>query len=596
MMWLDVALALAGARRIKGALMWRRKPAPCRWALHVSVLGVGVLAGLVLPTSRASASLPYCSAPILSGFLIENVTIVSATDVPAHAQQPEYCLVQGTVATNGEGAGPGSAEFVVKLPDHWANRFVFFGCGGNCGSVKPVSANQTDVAAALGLGYAVVNTDTGHEQDPTTPDPTWNLLEPGVPNEPAIIDFFYRAVHQVTVATKVLAETYYRDRIEHAYFDGCSTGGRQAVMEGDRYPEDFDGLIAGDPIIDPGDELGAVIKQAKAFLPRAAYIPFSLLPAIDAAVNASCDATDGLIQNPAKCAFNPRSLVPGTLTAAQAEALEFYLKELFDTRGNPVAPGMPVGNYATAGFEGEAEISTPAVDPDGAEPWGGIGKGPSAWTRGDSSIRYFIEREPIYDVNNDWPQRGNSISVAAVTLVRQRTSADAADDPRKLRRFLREDRKMILYHGFSDDMASPFRSIWFYKALARQEHGYARLQRHARLFMVPGMGHCVGGSGPNSFATLTALDDWVTQGVAPDGIVAANSGSHRTMPLCKFPEEASYLGGPVDVASSWTCEPGDRRLLETGADGELSGADDAYPGGRDDQRAGERNGNDQDRP
>jgi hypothetical protein len=88
----------------------------------------------------------------------------------------------------------------------------------------------------------------------------------------------------------------------------------------------------------------------------------------------------------------------------------------------------------------------------------------------------------------------------------------------------------------------------------------------------------------------------VVQGVAPDGIVASNSGSHRTMPLCKFPEEASYLGGPVDVASSWTCEPGDRRLLETGADGELSGADDAYPGGHDDQRAGERNGNDQDRP
>ena len=239
--------------------MWRRKPAPGGWALRISVLGVGVLAGLVLSTSQASAGLPYCSASILSEFAIASVTIVSATDVPAHAQQPEYCLVQGTVATNGEGAGPGSAEFVIKLPDHWTNRFLFFGCGGNCGSVTSVSANATDVAAALGLGYTVVNTDAGHEQDPATPDPTWNLLRPGVPNEPAIIDFFYRAVHQVTVATKVLAETYYRDKIEHAYFDGCSTGGRQAVMEGGRYPEDFDGLIAGDPIIDPGDELGAVI-------------------------------------------------------------------------------------------------------------------------------------------------------------------------------------------------------------------------------------------------------------------------------------------------------------------------------------------------
>jgi Tannase and feruloyl esterase len=567
-------------------------------ALQVSVLGMGIFAGSVWSAPGAFASLQNCYAPTMAAFRVASMSITSATDVPANARQPEYCLVLGTVATNGEGAGPGSAEFIMKLPDYWTNHFVFFGCGGNCGSVKTVSANGNDVAAALGLGYAVVNTDAGHEQDPSTPDPTWNLLAPGVPNEPAIIDFFYRAVHQVTVATKPLAQDYYSGKIEHAYFDGCSTGGRQSVMEGDRYPEDFDGLIAGDPIIDPGEELAAVIRQAKAFLPATAYIPFSLLPAVDAAVNANCDAADGvadgLIQNPTKCSFDPRSLVPGTLTAAQASGLELYLDDVLDTNGEPVAPGMPVGDYATSGFEGQAEISAPAVDPHGAEPWGDIGKGPSAWTRGDSSIRYFILREPTYDVNNEWPQRGRSIFPGAIALVRERTRADAADDPRKLHEFLREGRKMILYHGFSDDMASPFRSVAFYKALARHEHGYARLQEHARLFMVPGMGHCGGGGGPNSFDTLTTLDNWITRGVAPDAIVASNRGSGRTMPLCKFPEEARYVGGPVGVASSWICDPGDRRLLETGFDGKLAGANHAYGADRDDLRPSERDDHDAD--
>jgi feruloyl esterase len=572
--------------------MWSRQGSPRGRSLRFAMISVGVLAGSMWSAHPASASLPDCSIPAVAGFRVASVSITSAADIPAKGPQPEYCLIQGKVATHGEGAGPGSAEFLMKLPARWTNRFVFFGCGGNCGSVETVSANANDVAAALGLGYAVVNTDAGHEQDPATTDPTWNLLAPGVPNTPAIIDFFYRAVHQFTVATKRLAENYYADKIEHAYFDGCSTGGRQSVMEGDRYPEDFDGLIAGDPIIAAGDELAAIIKQAKAFLPPTAYIPFPSLSTVDAAAEANCDAADGvadgLIQNPAKCSLDPRSLVPATLTAAQANGLALYLKEVFDTDGRPVAPGMTIGDYATSGFEHDDEIGTPAVDPHGAEPWGGIGKGPSSWIRGDSSIRYFIAREPTYDVNSDWPEHGNVISAAAIALVRQRTRADAADDPRKLHEFLRQGRKMILYHGFSDAMASPYRTTWFYKTLASDAHGYDRLQTQVRLFMVPGMGHCLGGGGPNSFDTLTALDNWVTRDIAPEAIVASNSGSGRTMPLCKFPEAARYVGGPVDVARSWTCEPGDKRLLEIGSDGKQAGADDSYDAGHDDLRPGDR--------
>jgi feruloyl esterase len=550
-----------------------------RAALFGAVLLI-FMAGL---DASAVAAAPRCSVAALSGFGVAHVAVASAIGVAAGKFSPPYCAVEGTVATQGEGAGPGSAEFVLKLPAAWNRRLVFFGCGGNCGSVKSVSANPDDVAAALGLGYAAVNTDAGHEQDPSTPDPTWILLKPGAPNEPAIADFFYRAVHQVATAAKRLAEDYYSGRIDHAYFDGCSTGGRQSLIEGERYPDDFDGLIAGDPIIDLDDQRAATIKQAKAFLPPTAYIPFRLIPAIDAAVNASCDAADGvadgLIQNPALCAFDPHALAPATLTRAQADALAVYLKAVVDDRGRPVAPGMTVGDYAASGFERQAELSAPVADPAAAEPWGGVGAGPSAWTLGDAGIRYFILRDPTFDVNNDWPEHGDVVAAGAVALLRRRSWAGDADDPRRLSEFLRQDRKIILYHGFSDDMASPYRTIWFYKALARGAHGFSRLQSHARLFMVPGMGHCGGGSGPHSFATLTALDAWVTNGVAPDAIRATATGGGRTMPLCKFPEEARRLGGPVDAARSWTCRADDRRLLEIGPDGALAGADADYQPG-----------------
>lgn len=544
-------------------------------AVRRCAAGIGMVIGPTAVTP-AAAGLPNCSVSALSAFHVADVAIKSATEIPARAPDPEYCAIKGTVTTHGEGAGPGKAQFVLNLPVAWNNRLVFFGCGGNCGSVEDVSANPADVAAALGLGYAVVNTDGGHGQDRFTPNPTWLLRKDGTPNNPAITDFAYRAVHQTTVATKLLAQDYYAASIDHAYFDGCSTGGRQSVMEGDRYPEDFDGLIAGDPVIDAGNQRAATIKQAKAFLPQSAYIPFTLIPAIDSAVNANCDAADGaldgLIQNPALCAFHPQSLAPATLTTEQAAALETYLKPVVDTQGRLVAPGMVVGDYATAGFEGATEIAAPAPYPGAAEPWGGIGIGPNAWTLADGNIRYLIERDPAFDVNNHWPETGNVIATAAVTLMRERSRKNAADNPVRLQTFLQAGRKIIMYHGFSDDMVSPYVTIRFYKALANLQGGYARLQRQARLFMVPGMGHCKAGSGPNSFATLTALDNWVTNGTAPDSIPATNTDSGRTMPLCKFPEEARWTGGPIDVASSWTCDAADRRLLAIGFDGVLAGA------------------------
>jgi feruloyl esterase len=522
-----------------------------------------------------STAAPSCTT---STFNVPNLTVASAT----YVTPPKACFVTGAVATRGEGYGPGSAEFGVVLPVHWNGHFLFFGCGGTCGSLG-VSVNQVDVNEATPLGYAVVATDAGHEQDPTTTDLTWAVSETGVVNEPAIIDYYYRAVHQVTVATKQYIEAYYRQPIDHAYFDGCSNAGRQSLMEGEHYPVDYDGLIAGD-----ADSMAfgrnTHFKQAKAFIPTLAYIPYAKLAQVDSAVKASCDALDGvkdgLIQNPAQCSLVPSTLVSrGILTASQAAALQSYISPKTDQFGAPVAPGMSISDLSTAGFEGDDEIATPAPDPTAAEPWGAKGVGPYAWTLADNGTRAFLEENQSFDVNTDRLGKvsaaGEVVSDATLALVRQREGAAESDYPFKLANFLNKGGKVILYHGGSDPVGSPFRSIWFYEELAALDGSYRQTQDSARLFIVPGMGHCGGGAGPNSFDTLQALDNWVGNGVAPEGIVAT-APNGRTMPLCKFPEEARYSGsGNVNLATSWTCNANDQRMLEVGKDGKTAGADTA---------------------
>lgn len=592
----------------------RRDFVPLCLAIAAGLCGV-----LAFGAAPAAAALPQCAAPTLMGFHVANVTINSALDVPATSPNPEYCQIVGAVATEGEGAPAGSAMFLLRIPASWNHRFVFMGCGGSCGSIGTLAAatgiyapslsvNGVDSAEALALGYAVVNTDTGHENIPGQPDPTWKLLPSGARNLAGYADFYYRSVHQVTLAAKQLVEDYNSAPIRYAYFDGCSTGGRQAVVSADQYPEDFDGIIAGDPIIDLDNIKAANIKEVKAFLPTNAFISNATVAAFDAQVLANCDAldgiADGLIQNPAACTLNPNSLVGTVLTQAQADGIALYLKQVFDTRGSYIYPGMAVGHWATAGFSVFQEFANaPAPDPTAAEPWGARGVGPVVWTLGDPGIRYDTENNPNFDTINAWPQgppftaAANIVTPQDVKLLEQTSGAGDADDPAKMSTFLRQGRKMIVYHGFSDNLASPYRTIWFYRELAsRAEHGwgddwgdrddhgwgnrgddrdadYTAIQKNVRLFMVPGMGHCSGGTSPNSFDTLQTLANWVEKGVAPEALPATNTSSARAMPLCKFPEEASYIGGPANLASSWTCNPRDRRLLDVSYDGKLAGAD-----------------------
>ena len=218
--------------------------------------------------------------------------------------------------------------------------------GGLAGSFNS-AANPVDLTLFLAKGYATGITDTGH----VNTNLSWEYTSPGVSNVPALTDYFYRAVHEATVATKQLVKSYYSASISRAYFDGCSNGGKMGFEEATRFPSDYDAIISGAPWLDPlGTSLWG-LKNTKALL--AAYIPPSAFAAIDTAQLAQCDkvdgVADGLIQDPAQCAFNPDTLVPGTLTQAQANALKLIIAPVRDATGGLVYPGSPISYEAAPG-------------------------------------------------------------------------------------------------------------------------------------------------------------------------------------------------------------------------------------------------------
>jgi feruloyl esterase len=553
--------------------------------LHAAGL---LLAGLLTGAAPASAALPKCNPAALAGLGVANVTIVSAVDVPASGANPELCQVLGTVRTTGFGAPDGSAQFKLVLPSLWNGKFLFFGVGGLAGSLSP-AANPVDFLQAPIKGYATIVTDTGHQAGGT--DARWALIAPGVPDEAKVIDYFFRAAHQVTQAGKLLVQSYYQAPIARAYFEGCSNGGRMAYMEATRFPEDYDGIIAGAPFMDMRTLLAGRLFQTTQLASPNAYIPAGKLAMVDAAIRASCDkadgVADGLIQNPAKCAFDPKTLVKSTCTASdascltpeQGHTLATYFTALRDEDGELVYTGQAVSDLG--GGDGMDLWSTGFVPPTSFtanEPWGNLGFSPSpiSWQFVDHFLKYIVTRDPNFDIRTF--DEGTRIDDRALDLLDDRTEAGDADIPQKLERFLGQNRKLLVYHGFSDPALPAFRTIRHYEALARRTSGLDKLRKNMRLFMAPGMHHCGGGPGPNLFDTLSVLEKWVEGGVAPDAIPATHFvnnnpalGVDRTMPLCAFPEEAQYRGsGDVNSAANWACTP-NRRLLEVGPNGRQAG-------------------------
>jgi feruloyl esterase len=564
-----------------------------RPALSVSLIAVAMAAGGTIAATPAMAT---CTVAGLTALGVANVTITSAVDTPATSATPEFCDVKGTVTTTGHGAPDGSALFEMQLPANWNHKFLGLGNGGFAGSVS-----LAGTGAALVKGYAMVDSDTGHEAGGT--DASWALKADGTPDEAKLADYYFRAVHEVTRAAKQLTRKFYaQGDIEHAYFSSCSNGGRQALMEASRFPDDYDGIIAGDPFMSVRAIAGGVHIHKQQLTPQT-FIPFPLLAAIDAATTAACDAADGvkdgLIQNPSACSFNPQTLLctggqtTNCLTQGQVDTFKTYISAVRDDDGNVVYPGAAISDLG--GADGAGLWTTGFIIPDfaAAEPWGNKGFGgpglalaPLGWQFVDHAIQFIVERDPNFNMRTFDGTGNPPYSDTALSLFDRRTDAGDADDPARLEKFIEKNHKLLIYHGFSDPALTAMRSIMYYEDLAHMtEGGFPEVQENVRLFLAPGMHHCGGGPGPNVFDTLSAIENWVEHGVGPDGIIATKFvndnpalGVARTMPLCQFPEMAHFVGNAstasstaINDARNWTCSPHDRSLLVVGPNGLQAG-------------------------
>jgi feruloyl esterase len=519
--------------------------------------------------------------------------------VAARGYTPEYCLVTGSVLSHGSTGK--TVNFGLALPHRWNGKLLFAGCGGLCGVVfqtmpddRRGGAFPTDV---LEKGYAIAATDDGHASDPPgmVLDGTWALKAAGEADDDAVTDFFYRAVHAVTLKSQQFVQAWYGGSLARSYYYGCSDGGREGMVEVSRYPTDFDGYLVGDPSLDiPGQILAGRAARVLLDAPDA-FVPPSMMSLIDQTVYETCDEADGvkdgLIQNPAKCSFDPRSLQCGPgraencLTEAQVRTVTAWFSAAKDEQGRVVSFGFPVSDIYNDGAIGNnlfrfAESAGAAGDSNASQPWGDSKtEQPPAWALFDQSLKYLVFLDPSLDNNHGSVVDDKGVvKESAQSLLEKKSEAGRADDPAKLAPFLATGRKLILYHGYSDGFVTPFRTIRFYQSWANLVGGYQRLATSARLFMVPGMYHCNLGPGPNFFDALGALERWVEGGRAPEEIVATKyvgdqwtRETLRTMPLCPFPAQAHYLGeGLIKDAKNWTCSLNDD-LLKIGANGAMAG-------------------------
>ena len=533
--------------------------------MRIAFAAIGALVSFVGSAASVRAA-PACNVEALSALHVPNVTVTDAKPVPAAGTAPAYCDVQGTVVTKGAGVAEGLARFAMQLPEAWQQRFLFLGVGGNAGNLVP-SANETDRSSALGKGYTTILTDTGHIGDGVSAK--WTRLPDGSPDTVKRTDFNYRAAHDVTVAGKVFAEAYYAAKVEHAYFDGCSTGGRMAMMEAARYPEDYEGVIAGDPLMSSLTTAARAVVQNAALSSPAAYIPEATLAALDARVRRRCDAIDGakdgLVQDPSSCPIHAEDLLcragetDACLNAEQMRVLKSFTSTFRDSQGHALFGPWAITDLA--GAQGFAFNVTGLTAPDlsySVSPWKDSKAAPRSWVIVKEMLTYWLglgASATVADVDVD-PDT-NTMGDKLLAMMDATYAEGNTRNPAQLKRFIVQGRKMILYHGASDPSIPASQSIAFYRELAAQQQGIDRTQQNVRLFLVPGMYHCDGGPGPDRFDTLSAIEAWVEHGKVPDAIQASTrpeSPVQHRLPLCPYPQQARYRGtGEITNPSNWSC-------------------------------------------
>jgi feruloyl esterase len=559
---------------------------------------IGLFASLVIAGAPAMAT--PCTN--LQSLPLKDTTITSALDITTGAfvvpnsnppqtitGLPAFCRVTATLTPMSDS----SIKIEVWLPETtWNGRFLGTGGGGFQGIIS-----YNELAIGIRAGFAATNSDLGTGVSGCTPlycGSDGNMGNPlaiefGDPSTPStglfghperIKDFGYRAIHLMTVRGKEIAQAFYQQSARKAYFAGCSTGGQNALMEAQRFPEDYDGILAGAAAFNRTHlHMAAISLWQDTHASPARFIQPGQMSLINKAVLAQCVGRDGgastdqFLTDPRDCQFDPKILQctggnvpPLCLTTDQVTTIRKYYAGTIDpVSGQVINPGSERGNETdnvfALGLALQERLPEPAFD------------GLFYWVFGPSfgyptSAHNFANFDFHHDVDTVDDQ------LAAVL------NADSTD----LSEFRAHGGKLIMYHGWADPLIPSQSSINYFNALvANDSHGLQqaglatggnpalqRTQSYTRLFMVPGMYHCSGGPGPNVFDALTPLVTWVETGVAPETIAAIKFVNdtppvvQMTRPLCVYPKVARYNGsGSTSVAANFTCVTDEQDFNQT---------------------------------
>ena len=490
--------------------------------------GVGLPAAAPAGLGNLPASLPECSA--IRALQLPDVKITEAVAVPAAttgAVRAPHCRVNGVVGRE--------IRFTLLLPDEWNRKFMM---GGGGGFVEGID-NQS--ATSVNFGYATVGTDTGHNGRAV--DASWAL-----DNVERQLNFGHAAIHRVAEVSKAIIRSHYHATLARSYFNGCSNGGRQALMEAQRYPDDFDGIVAGAPAYDFTGLAAQFVMDIQAAFPDKESLSKPLFPndtlkSVESQIVAKCDAADGvadgLMEDPRRCTIDVPALTGLSPRQQQALATIYGEKKLPD--GSVIYPAQPLGG------EGDAAGGWPLWI-NGVNPMLQLAyRAPSLrFGFGTQFFKYFVFNDPEWDyLKYDFANYRRDARLAGSML--------NATDP-NLDAFKKRGGKLVMYHGWSDAALSANATIKYYEQVKARD---TSADDFTRLFMMPGVAHCQGGPGPDRVNWYQVIDDWVEKGAAPDRIVAAKvvaGKTTRTRPLCAYPLRAVYKGtGSIDDEASFTC-------------------------------------------
>jgi hypothetical protein len=524
---------------------------------------------LLLSTNTSAQTTKSCES--LASLALQNAKVTSAQSVAAstftppatltpwlagnadfYKTLPAFCRVTVTATPSSDS----DIKIEIWLPaSGWNGRLQGNGNGGFAGEI-----DYQELGRRVLRGYATVGTDTGHAGQGT--DARWALNHPE-----KITDFAYRGIHEMTVAAKAAVVAFYGNAPQHSYFAGCSNGGRQALMEAQRYPTDYDGILAGAPANFWSHLVSSSLWDAQATtLDPASYIPAGKLPAIAHAVVEACDAKDGvedgIVNDPRQCHFEPKSMLcksgdsDSCLTEPQATALGKLYGGAKDAKGHQVFPGFLPG----------AE--------EGGGGWGLWITGPEPGKSLLFAFGYGYFSDMVYS-DAAWNYKTANFDRAVADADKKNAHILNATDA-NLKPFTSRGGKLLMYHGWNDAAISAINSINYYNDVVAKL-GAKDVASSVRLYMLPGVQHCAGGPGPDAFgepgtpqpddalrnATL-ALEQWVEKSAAPSQIIATKyagegpvpdfSKPKMTRPLCPYPQAAKYKGtGDPNDAANFGC-------------------------------------------